>query len=120
LKHAREIRLYSNRRLYDPEVSRYVTMDDVFALMRRGVEISIRDADTGVDCTRKILVELLIRHESGQRRHEPLFTDENLMDLIRLAGEERRELAAEFLEYSLKTLQEQETETAADEASHPV
>jgi polyhydroxyalkanoate synthesis regulator protein len=49
------VKLYANRRLYEPRSGRYVTRDELIALQRDGADVTVRDADTGADITRSIL-----------------------------------------------------------------
>jgi polyhydroxyalkanoate synthesis regulator protein len=49
------IKLYANRRLFEPMLGRYVTFDELVALARGGVDITVRDAGTGADITDFIL-----------------------------------------------------------------
>jgi polyhydroxyalkanoate synthesis regulator protein len=45
------IKLYANRRLYEPRSGSYVTFDDLDNLTRSGARIAVRDAGTGADIT---------------------------------------------------------------------
>ena len=49
------IRLYANRRLYEPRSGRYVTRDELMALARDGADVRVLDAGTDVDITSSIL-----------------------------------------------------------------
>ena len=49
------VKLYGNRRLYQPARGRYVTRDDVIALANAGIAIIVRDAETGTDLTDFVL-----------------------------------------------------------------
>jgi polyhydroxyalkanoate synthesis repressor PhaR len=54
---------YPNRRLYDREQSRYVTLEDIAELVRQGKTVSVRDSKTGEDLTRAILTQIVLeRH----------------------------------------------------------
>ena len=52
----RVLKKYPNRRLYDTEVSSYVTLTDVKAMVLEGGAFEVRDAKTGEDLTRAILL----------------------------------------------------------------
>ena len=45
------VKLYGNRRLYQPARGRYLTRDDVTAFADQGVAVIVRDAETGADLT---------------------------------------------------------------------
>ncbi len=49
------IKLYGNRRLYQPGTARYVTLADLQAHMRNGIPVTVRDAATGADITDQVL-----------------------------------------------------------------
>ncbi|MCA1768836.1 MAG: polyhydroxyalkanoate synthesis regulator DNA-binding domain-containing protein, partial [Halomonas sp.] len=52
----RVIRKYANRRLYDTEQSRYVTLEDLRKLILDEVPFRVEDAKSGEDLTRTILL----------------------------------------------------------------
>lgn len=57
------IRRYPNRRLYDRQSRRYITLQDLEALVKEGKQIEVRDSKTNEDLTRAILTQILIeRH----------------------------------------------------------
>ena len=49
------VKLYANRRLYEPRSGRYVTRDELLALVQLGAEVTVYDAGTGADITRSLL-----------------------------------------------------------------
>jgi polyhydroxyalkanoate synthesis repressor PhaR len=57
------IRRYPNRRLYDRQSRRYITLQDLEDLVKAGKKIEVRDSKTNEDLTRAILTQILIeRH----------------------------------------------------------
>ncbi len=56
----RLIKRYPNRKLYDTDKSRYITLDDVADLVRQGVELRILDNATGQDLTSVTLAQVLL------------------------------------------------------------
>jgi polyhydroxyalkanoate synthesis repressor PhaR len=54
------IRKYENRRLYDTAASRYVNLDEVAEMVRKGVDIQVVDAATGEDLTRVVLTQIIV------------------------------------------------------------
>ena len=57
------IRRYPNRRLYDRQSRRYITLQDVEDLVKNGKKIEVHDSKTNEDLTRAILTQILIeRH----------------------------------------------------------
>lgn len=70
----RIIKRYQNRKLYDTEARRYVSLERVERLIREGVEVSVLDAATGADFTPVILTEILLtRERKGQTVLPALF-----------------------------------------------
>jgi polyhydroxyalkanoate synthesis repressor PhaR len=61
----RIIKKYSNRRLYDTEVSGYINLDRLAALIQTGVRVQVVDAKTGADLTRGVLVQVLLEVDGG-------------------------------------------------------
>jgi polyhydroxyalkanoate synthesis regulator protein len=49
------VRLYGNRRLYQPARGRYVTLSELLALAKQGAAITVHDAQSGIDVTDFIL-----------------------------------------------------------------
>lgn len=94
----RVIKKYPNRRLYDTELSKYITLEDVRRLVRDGVDFVVRDSQTDEDLTRSILLQVIAEQEAGG---EPIFTTPVLMQIIRFYGDAVQGLAADFLQRSL-------------------
>ena len=63
----RIIKKYPNRRLYDTEVSSYVTLEDVRNLVLQEIPFQIRDARTNEDLTRSILLQIIMEQGGGRR-----------------------------------------------------
>ena len=61
------IKRYSNRKLYDPQTSRYVTLDDLKQLIHDGTELRVEDATSGEDLTSLTLAQILLE---GERAHQ--------------------------------------------------
>ena len=61
----RVIKKYPNRRLYDTEESRYITLADIKNLVLRDVVFTVIDKKSGGDITRAILLQVI----SDQERH---------------------------------------------------
>ena len=94
----RIIKKYPNRRLYDTEVSRYVTLADVRALVMQGVGFRVLDTHNDDDITRTILLQIMLEEESGG---EPLFTAPMLAQIIRFYGGTLQGMLSRYMEKSL-------------------
>ncbi|MCY3751586.1 MAG: polyhydroxyalkanoate synthesis regulator DNA-binding domain-containing protein, partial [Gammaproteobacteria bacterium] len=55
----RIIKKYPNRRLYDTEISRYITLEDVRKLVLNGIEFQVTDVKTEEDLTRSVLLQII-------------------------------------------------------------
>jgi polyhydroxyalkanoate synthesis repressor PhaR len=64
----REIRRYSNRKLYDTTDRHYVRLGDVAALVRRGEDVLVRDHVTQVDITAQTLAQCIFEEERKSPR----------------------------------------------------
>jgi polyhydroxyalkanoate synthesis repressor PhaR len=102
---ARVIKKYPNRRLYDTELSRYITLSDVRELVLKGVDFRVVAANSDEDLTRSILLQIIIEQESGG---EPLFTTEVLSKMIRFYGDTVQGAFTSYLEKSLALFMEQQ------------
>lgn len=60
---ARLIKRYGNRKMYDTEASRYVTLDNVAALVRHGEDLRIVDNDTNEDLTAVTFAQIIFEEE---------------------------------------------------------
>jgi len=54
------LKKYANRRLYDTEISAYVTLNQVAEYIRKGREVAIVDAKTGEDVTAFTLTQIVL------------------------------------------------------------
>lgn len=55
----RIIKKYPNRRLYDTEESKYITLTQLRQLIIRGAAIKVIDSTTEEDITRTILLQII-------------------------------------------------------------
>jgi polyhydroxyalkanoate synthesis repressor PhaR len=65
------IKRYSNRKLYDTQESRYVTLEQLEELIRQGKEITVVDASTGEDLTSVTLAQIILENERSGRAALP-------------------------------------------------
>lgn len=64
------IKRYANRKLYDSESRRYVTLNEVSSMIRQGVEVQVIDHATHEDITSLILTQIIL--EAGKKDGELL------------------------------------------------
>ena len=102
---ARVIKKYPNRRLYDTEESRYITLADVKNLVLGKIDFLVIDKKSGDDITRSILLQVI----SEQEQHgEPIMSQDFLSQLIRSYGNAMPGFIANYLEQSLKLFMTQQ------------
>lgn len=102
----RIIKKYPNRRLYDTELSRYITLADVRDLVMAGGHFRVLDTANDADITRSILLQIMLEEEAAGG--EPLFTAGMLAQIIRFYGGTLQGLFTRYLEHSLDTFAEQQ------------
>ena len=102
----RVIKKYPNRRLYDTDTSAYITLSEVKQLVMASEGFMVRDAKTGEDLTRSILLQIILEEEANG---SPMFTPEVLSNVIRFYGHAMQGFMGGFLEKSMQTMVEMQT-----------
>jgi polyhydroxyalkanoate synthesis repressor PhaR len=102
---SRVIKKYPNRRLYDTEISSYITIEDVRQLIVEGVDFEVRDAKTGDDLTRQVLLQIIAEHEQNG---EPMLSTQLLSQIIRFYGDSLQGFMGSYLERSMQMFLEQQ------------
>jgi polyhydroxyalkanoate synthesis repressor PhaR len=85
------LKRYANRRLYDSDTSKTITLEDVAKMILQGEEIRVIDNLSGNDITPKILGQTFLKVSLGQRNED--FSNFMLTALIRETG---RDISALF------------------------
>ena len=96
----RILKKYPNRRLYDTRISSYITLAEVKAMVLAGQAFEVRDAKTGDDLTRSILLQIILEEETGG---VPLFSATMLSQIIRFYGHAMQGMMGSYLEKNLQT-----------------
>jgi polyhydroxyalkanoate synthesis repressor PhaR len=65
------IKRYSNRKLYDTQESRYVTLEEIEEMIRAGREIAVVEAASGEDLTSVTLAQIILENERNHRAALP-------------------------------------------------
>ena len=100
----RVIKKYPNRRLYDTEISSYITIEDVRQLIVEGEDFQVRDAKSGEDLTRCVLLQIIAEHEQDG---EPILSTQLLSQVIRFYGDPLQGFMGSYLEQSVEVFLEQ-------------
>ncbi len=96
---ARVIKKYPNRRLYDTEESRYITLADVRELVLNKVDFVVIDKKSTEDITRTILLQVISEQE---QQGEAIMSQDFLSQVIRSYGKVVPGFMANYLEQSMK------------------
>lgn len=105
MSQVRIIKKYPNRRLYDTEISSYITLEDVRQLIVDREEFIVRDAKSGNDLTRSVLMQIIAEHEE---HGQPIFSAQMLTQVIRFRGDSMQGVMGNFLERSLQFFLDQQ------------
>lgn len=101
------VKKYANRRLYDTDWSRYVTLDELAGRIRDGDDVRVVDAKSGADLTQLVLAQIILESRGAAK----LLPASLLAQLIRM---EEADLAAFFGQYMSWALEVyQQTKRAA-------
>jgi len=101
----RTIKKYPIRRLYDTEISSYITLEEVRQLVIDNEEFEVRDAKSGEDLTRSVLLQIISEYEE---RGQPMFTTHLLSQIIRFYGDSLQGFMGSYLEKSLQIFLDQQ------------
>lgn len=98
----RIIKKYSNRRLYDTQESRYITLDELAKAIRGGDDVQVVDAKSGEDLTQATLVQIVLESRgAAQFLPVPLLTQ-----MIRMEDEALAEFMSAHITYALDMFQQ--------------
>ena len=109
----RLIRKYANRRLYDAQDSRHVTLDDLRRLIAGGERIKVVDDKSGEDLTRSILLQIIA---SQEQFGTPVLSTQLLEAIIRFYGNPIQQMLTTYLERSIGGLLRQQNVMQAEMA----
>ncbi|PKM08024.1 MAG: polyhydroxyalkanoate synthesis repressor PhaR [Gammaproteobacteria bacterium HGW-Gammaproteobacteria-4] len=101
----RIIKKYPNRRLYDTDISSYITLEDVRQLIVDNEPFEVRDAKTSEDITRSVLLQIIADQEQDG---QPILSTELLSQIIRFYGDSLQGFMGSYLERSMQTFLEQQ------------
>lgn len=109
-KHSGEtiIKKYANRRLYNTGTSTYVTLEDLAKMVKRGEEFKVQDAKTSEDITHAVLTQIIVEQEA--KTGNTLLPTAFLRQLISYYGDQMQMVVPTFLEHSMKTFSEQQSQ----------
>ena len=103
----RIIKKYPNRRLYDTNISSYITIEDVRQLIVDGEEFEVRDAKSGEDLTRQVLLQIIAEHEQDG---QPMLSTQLLSQIIRFYGDSMQGFMGTYLDRSMQAFMGQQAQ----------
>ncbi len=93
-----EVKKYGNRRLYDTEGSRYVTLEEIAERVRLGEDLRVVDAKTGLDLTQVTLAQLILESRGAAR----LLPVPLLKQLLRMRDDALAEFFGRYVTWALE------------------
>jgi polyhydroxyalkanoate synthesis repressor PhaR len=78
------IKRYPNRKLYNTDAKRYITLDSIADLIRDGYDVEVRDHETSEDLTGVTLSQIIFEREKKDNDYLPNIL---LTNLIRAGGD---------------------------------
>ncbi|MBT8142198.1 MAG: polyhydroxyalkanoate synthesis repressor PhaR [Gammaproteobacteria bacterium] len=104
MSETRVIKKYPNRRLYDTEESRYITLSDIRKLVNDQVEFAVIEKKTGNDITCQILLQVITEQET----HGNTVLNRNfLSQIINSYGSNVQGMVGGYLEQSMNMFMQQ-------------
>ncbi len=92
------VKKYPNRRLYDTAESRYITLEDLAARIKKGSDVLVQDATSGADLTQATLTQIILESRGGAK----LLPVPLLLRLIRLGDEALAEFFGRYVSWALE------------------
>lgn len=109
--HVRVIRKYPNRRLYDTEESRYITLANIRELVLSNVRFAVIDKKTSENITQCILLQVICEQEQNG---DAILSERFLAAVIRAYGNAASGILADHLEESLTLFLAQQNRNSQD------
>jgi len=91
------VKKYSNRRLYDTDESRYITLEELTEKIRSGTDVRVVDAKSGDDLTQATLTQVILEGPAARLLPVPLLTQ-----LIRMQNDALGEFFGKYMTAALE------------------
>lgn len=92
------IKKYANRRLYNTQTSVYITLDDLYQMVKNNEDFQVVDAKTGNDITRQVLTQIIFDEENSGKALMPI---QFLRQLIQFYDDSLQSVVPQYLEMSM-------------------
>lgn len=101
---SRLIKKYKNRRLYDTELSQYITIETLRQYVLDGLPFKVEDASDGRDLTNPTLLQILVEMETGSTQ---LMSTAFIRQLILFANHPMHALLSTHLDQWMSVMEQQ-------------
>ena len=91
------IKKYSNRRLYDTDASKYITLDELAEIVRKGADVKVIDASEGTDLTQTTLAQIVVESRGAAK----LLPVPLLTQMIRMEDKALTEFLTLYMSWAL-------------------
>ena len=95
------IKKYANRRLYNTDLSAYVTLEDLAEMVKNGEDFVVQDAKSGEDLTRAVLTQIIFEQEGKDGQN--LLPIAFLRQLISFYGDSMQSMVPSYLEFTMNS-----------------
>ena len=95
-----QIKRYPNRRYYARSTSKYVSLEEIDAMVKAGETVEIRDSQTGENLTRNVLAQIIIERQPDKMA---LFPTDMLHFILR-ANDVMSDFLRDYFRHSLTYL----------------
>ena len=95
-----QIKRYPNRRFYDRNASKYISLEQIESLVRSGEKVEIRDSQSGEEITRSVLTRIILERQPEKMR---LFPPDMLHFILR-ANEVSTSFLRDYFQHSVTYL----------------
>jgi len=92
------VKKYGNRRLYDTDTSRYVTLDEIAERVHHGEDIQVVDAKTGRDLTQGVLAQIILESRGAAK----LLPVPLLKQLVRMRDDALADFFGRYVTWALE------------------
>lgn len=92
------VKKYSNRRLYDTDESRYITLDELAEIIKKGSDVKVVDASDGQDLTQQTLAQIVVESRGAAK----LLPVPLLMQMIRMEDKALSEFMSYYMALALE------------------
>jgi polyhydroxyalkanoate synthesis repressor PhaR len=110
------IRKYANRRLYNTEISSYVTLDDLCTMVKDGDDFVVLDAKTGEDLTKTVLTQIIFEQEN---KGENLLPTDFLKNVIGFYDDSLKNVVPVYLNSVMQAFMQKQDELKKNISSAP-